>query len=374
MARELVTVVAGGREFRRWKGVTIGLGAKQAARSFTLRAAEPETWLGRDWPLQPGNTVEVYATGTLILRGVIDSYAPSFSSSAHEVGITGRSKAADAIDSSAVHKTGRIENKTIEEVARELDKQGVGFKAKGISGLRKIPLVQIVPGETIFRTLDALARSQGVLLVGEADGSVAITKAGKNGRHAGQIAEGVHILEASATLSAAGKNSPVIVKGQRRLGTGKDATRIRKVVTDDTVKRFRPLIVVHDEDADPERAEERAKWHVRRAAGQSVRAQVKVYGWRDEAGALWDPTKLVWLNSPRLRIDQDMAIESASLTQDEQGTTATLSLVDPRALGGEAKDAKGDSGGQWAIGGATGTLADEDAELGAGIGFPWGDQ
>ena len=96
---------------------------------------------------------------------------------------------------------------------------------------------------------------------------------------------------------------------------------------------------------DATRLKERARWQASRNAGWSTTATVKVKGWRDDAGELWSPEKLVFVESKRLKISQAMAIKTVRLIQNGEGTITTMSLVDPRALGG--KDAKGKSNKAW---------------------------
>ena len=67
---------------------------------------------------------------------------------------------------------------------------------------------------------------------------------------------------------------------------------------------------------------------------------------RDESGKIWEPGKLVWVESAFLDIAQDMLIERVSYQQDDGGSIATISLTDPRSYGGEG--GKGNkSGSTW---------------------------
>lgn len=354
MTDEIVSIVAGGKRYQAWERVAITAGAAQAARSAQIIAADPDAKFGDEWTFRPGTFVEIYAGGDIIVAGYVDDYSPEFDETSHKATIEVRSKSKDAIDSSAEHATGEIRDKDLEGVAKELDKFGVGFKAKGVQ-LAKIPLHRIIPGATVFHELEVLARSQGLLLIGEADGSVAITKAGKNGRHAGALLEGRNILRASAKISEKGKHSSVKVKGQRAFGVGDQSLRIEHEEKDETVDRYRPLIVVAEGDTDRDRVKLRAAYHIARSTGNSVKASITVPGWRDEAGELWDPKKLVYLESKRLKIAQDMAIESVAFNQSNEqgglGTHAVLSLVDPKALGGDKKSSKGKSAKDWKTGG-----------------------
>ena len=343
MAKEFVTIAVGSTQFSTWERVEVGAGAK-AARSFRFEAAEPDDVGFDDWPLAPDNPCSVYASGDLIVMGYIEDYEPAFDPNSHRATISGRSKAADAIDSSALHPTGCFEGKHLGQIMQELDQFGIGYQVK--TQLDTIPMHQLVPGATVHQEGDVLARAAGVLMIGNADGSVNITTASEFGRHAGALVEGVNFKSGSAKLSTRHKNSEVHVKGQARRGHGAKNLRIHKVAKDQTVKRYRPKLIVHEGDCDDKRAQKRADWHVARQSGREVQATITLYGWRDQDGALWDPQKLIYVESPKLKIDQDMAIQNLTFHQGESGTFTKLELVDPQALGG--KNAKGKSNGAWA--------------------------
>ena len=357
MPKENVAIVVGDSAYTTWESVDIGFGAK-ANRSFSFVAAEPNAAIDIDWPLAPGNACSVYssqspilsganlAADDLLFTGYIDDYDPELEPESHKATITGRSKGQDATDCAALHPTGCFQNKTIADIAQELDQFGIGYKAVG--QLEQIPMHQLVPGSTLHQELEVLCRSQAQLLVGNVDGSVNITTAANYGRHAGALVEGVNFKKGSAKLSVRHKHSEVHVKGQARRGDGAKNLRIHQVSKDTTVTRYRPRLIVAEGDTDAQRAQKRADWHVARQSGLEVTATLVVYGWRDAAGALWDAQKLIYVQSPRLKIDQDMAIQDAKLHQGADGTYATLSLVDPQALGG--KSAKGKSNKAWQTG------------------------
>jgi prophage tail gpP-like protein len=349
MAFETVTVTAGGYVYSTWVETTVEAGAAQAARSFSIIAAEPDQSIGQGWPLRPGVEVEVKASGDLLLKGFIDDYAPEFGPDYHRAVITGRSKAKDPIDSSAIHETGEWKKKKITEVANDLLDP---FRLKldsDLDDLKPIPFWRIVPGATVFEEIEAMARSQGALVIGTADGGMKLTRADKFKLHAGSLREGVNIRRASARLSEKDKHDKVYARGQKNKGSGKDAHRLEYVSRDKTVERHRPLLILAEGDTDKDRLKERGDWQVERSAGWSTTATIEVVGWRDDAGALWDPEKLVFVESKKLKISQTMAIKQVRFLQNnDEGTIATLSLVDPRALGG--KDAKGRSNAAWETG------------------------
>lgn len=345
MGDEVVTVIAGGGQWTAWKKVSVKASFQDAARSFTITAAAEPGGAATAWAFKVGTAVDILFNGSLACRGYVDRYQPKLSR--HKVAtvtISGRSKSQDFIDSSADHDTGQFKDKTPQEIGAELDKFGVGIATD--EQLDKVPVYRITPGETAFRCVEKLCREQGVFAVGQADGSIKITKGGKQ-RHAGALIEGVNMEECEADHNGSGRHSDVKVRGQRPIGHGEDNLQIEGTAQDGDVGRYRPVIIVHDGDTSKDRATKRAKTRRDREAGNSLKANVTVQGCHDDGGTLWEPGNLIFTQSQFLDITQDMAIESIELTQDrDDGSLTYLALVDPRALGGQGGKG-GSAGAAW---------------------------
>ncbi|WP_316197728.1 phage baseplate assembly protein [Bradyrhizobium sp. SZCCHNS2002] len=339
---EVVTVIAGGRQWTAWRRVLVRASFQDAARSFQIEAAAEPGGAATAWTFKAGTEIDILFNGSLACRGYVDRYQPKIGQHRRaEITISGRSKSQDFIDSSAVHDTGQFKSKDPQEIAATLDKFGVGIAAD--VPLTKVPIYRITPGETAFRCLEKLCREQGVFPVGQADGSILITKGGRK-RHAGAILEGVNMEEGEADHNWSGRHSDVIVRGQKPYGHGEDALQIEGIARDAEVGRYRPVIVFHDGDTDKDRARKRAQTRRDREAGNSLKASVTVQGFRDDGGTLWEPGSLIFTQSQFLDVNKDMAIETVTWSQDRtDGSLSVLSLVDPRALGGSG--AKGGSAG-----------------------------
>jgi prophage tail gpP-like protein len=345
MGDEFVTVSAGGGLWSAWRRVMVRASFQEAARSFQIEAAVERGGAATAWTFKAGTSLDILFNGDLACRGYVDRYQPKLGQhKTAEAAISGRGKSQDFIDSSAVHDTGQFKNKTPQEIGAELDKFGVGISTD--EQLKKVPVYRITPGETAFRCVEKLCREQGVFPVGQADGSIKITTGGK-GRHAGGLIEGVNIIEIEADHNFSGRHSDVIVRGQKPYGHGEDALQIEAKARDAEIGRYRPVIVIHDGDTDKDRAKKRASTRRDREAGNSLKANVTVQGFRDDGGALWEPGWLVFVESAFADVHQDMAIESVTFSQDrESGSLSVLSLVDPRALGGKGGKGGG-AGGAW---------------------------
>lgn len=340
---ELVTVEAGGQNYGGWKSMSVKASIREAARTFTLSTTERAILFATEWAFPPGTPIKITTNEDLLVDGYVNSYAPSFDANSHAITIEGRSAAQDLCDCAAVSDTGYWENKTVLDIAKDLDKFGAGVTSD--VPLNKIPMFNLYQGETAFEAIERAMRQEGVTGLGEPRG-MKITNAKAAKRHAGGLREGVNILRGNATLTDNQRHSEVTVKGQRREGTEDDDLHIEEKSTDGGVKRYRPKILVAEGDTDKGRARERAKHETNRGKGLSVKATITTQGFRDDGGSIWLPNKLVYVWSPTLKIDGDLLIENVTYDQDgDGGSLATLSLVNAAAYQGDG--GTNSSSGEW---------------------------
>lgn len=345
---EIVTLAVGGKRLKGFQEVNITRSTENATISFALKATNP-AWSDDAWALKVGAEVELTANGTLVAKGYIDEYeSTEGEGDSKEVSISGRSKSQDFVDCPpAKHKTGRIENKTLVDAAKEFDEFGVGIKTD-VADLRPIPKIQRGPEETAFQTIERYAKAEGVMLVGEPDGSINITRVGQK-RHAGVIEHGKKpILRISVKYSAKDKKSPVITKSQSDLGVEDSALRREQKVYDDTVGRYRPAIRFLEREGGDRDVKRRGEWKRLRQHGSGTQVNLSLAGWRDKGGTLWTPGHLVAVSWPAERLDQDLSVSTVTFTQNDKGTIAALTLVEPKSQGGSASSGGGKKGGKAA--------------------------
>ncbi len=347
MGPEIVTVTAGGQAWAAFEEFDVEAAANEAARSFKLQIAAAVGGTPTSWVFSAGTLVTVSSNGDPLAVGYVDRYQPQLKSHTHAlIHVSGRSKAQDIIDCSALHPTGNFQNQTVLQIAQALDQFGVGFTTDQV--MQPIPFYQLTPGESVFRCVEKLCRQQGLILAGQPDGSVKITRCGTITQS--PLIEGYNCKGLSADHNWAGRHSQVITRGQRPIGSGAANLQIQQQALDPSVTRFRPLIVHIDEDTDNGRALARAQWQLAREAGHALKAEVTVQGFHDDSGLLWTPGNLTFVDSDFLAIEQVMAIEKVKYTQKRNqhahgaggggshgignGSETHLSLTDPQALGG----------------------------------------
>lgn len=351
---EYVTLTVDGYVLEGWQSVEVTRSAQHGAIAFTLEATNP-TWSAPAKALRRGRSVEIRTSpdqgtarrggGDLLCAGAIDTYNSHIAVRSKSVTISGRSKGRDAIDCPPVkHKTGRVENKTLVDVAKEFDEFRIGFSTD--QELDKIPMVQREPREPMLATIEREARRQGLLLAAQPDGSIKLTRANTK-RHAGALVEGQSpTREWDINVAPHMKRSPIVVRGQKRLGTGKDGLRQEQQDDGDDDVGHRPHLVLAEGDYTLKDLQKRAKWERLRAAGHGIQVTPCVSRWRDDNGELWDPGRLMAIRVPSEDIDQDLTLSLAKFSQkigEANGTMANLTFVDPKALGGKAGQGKSDA-------------------------------
>ena len=121
------------------------------------------------------------------------------------------------------------------------------------------------------------------------------------------------------------------VKAQAR---GKNNSKA--VVRDEEITRYRPLVIIAEDQALNAPAAERAKWEKNIRMGKSERFRAKVQSWyqQGDTGVLWAPGLNVSLTSPYAGFEnEDFTIASVVYKQnDRDGTVCELELADPFAF------------------------------------------
>ncbi len=316
---------------------TLTAGAEQAVRTASFDIA----WNGPGLPCDEDVKCTISVSGELWLTGVTRDVNCSHGETDRTYSLSVVSATVDATETSIDHPTGFLENCDLKAIGAAFDTAKIGVEC-GIATLKKA-VHQINPGDTLFKTLETEARANGALLYDTPQGKLKITDK-PEGRHKGALVKGVNIIKASSTLSGRFNYSEVKVRGQASFGT-KGTALSPEAEAKGTADRKRTLIIYHEGEATSERLKKRAGWEAKRSAGKGKAASITVPGWRDEGGTLYAPNFLIPVQDPWIGLDQDMIISGVSLEQDgDGGTTATLTLKDPRALGGEnprGKSAKG---------------------------------
>lgn len=206
-----------------------------------------------------------------------------------------------------------------------------GIEVVDETGVGVVPGFKTNPGDTVFETLEQLARAKGVLLTTDGRGRLVICRASK--KKAATVLElGKNVFEGKGKFSMRDRFSSVTVIGQTaatETWNGKSASQQKTVVTDAAVPRHRPLVLVADQEH--QGANKRAQWEVNVRYGKGNQATYTVYGWKD-GDALWTPNVLVRIVDPFMGLEATWLVGSVGWTLDERGYRSELTLNPPEAF------------------------------------------
>ena len=193
-----------------WKRISIRRALGRVAGTFDLNVTE--RWPGQDVsrPIQPGAACRVLVDGLAVITGYVDDVRISCSASEHSVTVRGRDKTGDLVDCCAPSM--QLAGASLAVIARNLCAP-FGIEVVDGAGADTVPGFKINPGDTVFETLDQLARAQGVFLTTDGEGRLVLARAGRE--KAGTVLElGKNVMESRGSFSMADRYSEITVLGQ----------------------------------------------------------------------------------------------------------------------------------------------------------------
>lgn len=341
---ELVLEV-GGQLWRGWTELSVSRSIEAVAGSFELTLTDLwEAGRRRRIDVHPGAACRILVEGPRgaepLITGHVDEVAPAYDAGRHQVRISGRDAAGDLVDCSAVHApSGEWQDSGLHAIATDLCRPfGIPVWMAVAAG-PAFASFRIQEGETVWECLERACRMRQVLAISDGRGGIVITRPGQARRSGHTLAgPGAPILRAEGSSSLRDRHSAYIVKGQGPLAdlvAAEDAAGAQGTASDPGVRRHRPLIVVA-EDSAAEGAlslEGRARFEAAVREGRSRRITLTLAGWRDAAGALWQPLTTLRLADEFLAVDAELLVAGVAFARDANaGSTATLTLTGRHAF------------------------------------------
>ncbi|MFC3716799.1 phage baseplate assembly protein [Luteimonas soli] len=325
-------LIVAGRAHAGWNRIRVHRGLEEIAGTFDLGVAE--RWSATVPPLEvrAQDACAVRVDGQTLITGHIDRAAISYDAHNHGNTVSGRDATGDLVDCAAEHGKGEWRNASIAQIARDLCKPfGIQVSVAGDVGA-PFDRYAIEPGETAFDCIERAARQRGVRLLSDGRGGlvVGVTPAAQAGV---SLVEGENLLSCEVANDASQRFSKYRVIGQRSGDddtNGASAAQIKATADDAGVVRYRPQVVLVEDQGDIASFQKRARWEASVRAARALTATVRVQGWSNGSG-LWAPNQLVRLAAPTARIDRELLVRDVDLVVDQSGTFAELVLTPPDA-------------------------------------------
>lgn len=330
MTGQEVELTIDGKIYAGWKQVEIVRGIDALTGSFSVTAAARADGDDADFQFKANTAVKVAIGGETVITGWIETVEPSFDAESHAIALAGRDRTLDLVDCSAIHKPGTWRNAKIETIAAELAKPfGISVTAKASTGepLKRFALQQ---GESVQEAIERLLRYRGLLHVTTTDGDVEIITPA-TGAAALTLKRG-SFLSGTARHDVSERFGEYVVKGQ---GSGDDETNGKAAAgpkasaKDPAIKRYRPLMIVGEEQSTAASLEKRANWEATTRAGRAQEVTGIVQGFHDPDGKLWEPNSVIGVDEPHFFIDSPMLIVGTVYRKDDGGSTTELRLSPP---------------------------------------------
>ena len=331
--RDKVELIIAGRAYGGWTDVEIDYGIDSIAHQFTLSLTERGEGGAQELPVDAGSECRVTIGGETVITGYIDAINASVDSQNHGITASGRSKAADLIDCSAIGTPSSWSNRKFEAIAADLVKPlGISIVARSDTGA-PFAKFAVQTGESVFEALERMAKLRSLLLISTSAGAVEIVTPTPKGA-AIRLVQGQHFKAITGRHDVSQRFSQYLIKGQSAGSdsvNGKAAAHVKASATDPAIERYRPLMIVAEDQANAASMSARAKWEATVRAAKAQGADVTLPTWRDPTGQLWQPMQRVRLVSQWVNIDADLLITNVSLRLSQDESTATLTLAYPDA-------------------------------------------
>jgi prophage tail gpP-like protein len=333
---EEIALVLGGQTWRGWESIRVLRSLEMIAGAFELTVTE--RWPGQQdrAGIKPGAPCSLTIGGEPVIVGFVDTVRAQYDAQAHKVTVQGYDATSDLVDCSILIGHAAIpDGPAVAMVERICDLFEIKVSADVPQAQTKIVNNCIQFSETAFEAISRICALAGLLPVSDGKGGLLLTNAGSAGERAAIIL-GENVLRGEGVSSMHNRYSFYLAAGQTAASDNVDprsAVIGSGKAVDPGVLRFRPLVI----DAEvgypgKDYYETRARWEAAVRIGRALRATMTVRGWRDDAGALWQPNTLARVKDDFLAIDGELLISGVELTLDDEGTLATLTLTRRQAF------------------------------------------
>jgi prophage tail gpP-like protein len=331
-----------GQSYGGWEKISVTTSLDALAGIF--EATVNDRWPGQpqQWAVQTGDAVQVLIGGVLRITGWVDEVEPKEGAEEHEIVIRGRGRCGDLVDCSAMNQPGRWTGRQLEQIVTDLCSPfSISVSAMADTGA-PFAAFALQQAESVKDAIDRLCQQRGVLPMETPTGDLVIVNPGTSAAD-GTLTLGAvgNIKDGSAKHSAAERFSLYVVKGNRQgndQDSGATVAQVTAQATDPAVTRYRPLMILAEDQADTGSATDRAKFAATVRAGRSQTGKLIVQGDADASGNLWSPNTLVPVNAPDLGLVDTLLIQEVKLECSDNGTTAEIHVIRPEAYSlGEVK-------------------------------------
>ncbi|MBL9102169.1 MAG: hypothetical protein JNL82_14490 [Myxococcales bacterium] len=337
-------------DFVDWTSVAVTRSLDALADSFQLNISTGFRNGQPSMQIEEQDECQILLDDEVVLSGYVDTVDRKYDATSSTLSVTGRSRAGDLCDCTAIHKPWK--NTPGLTIASDLCKPFGIAVSSDVGPLPDERYFKLGKSDTVFDVLDRLAREAGLRVVSDPDGSIRFTKTGITRYPDVLIATGYNVITGSMRRSAEERYSNYVFKTQIPSTddfSGDAAASVKFSVVDDGVLRYRPLVV--HVDGRPRNTkgqfvagvevhhplEPQARWELHTRAGKARELVYEIgdpadmeASWRHKHG-IWEPNVIVAVRDSEFGIDMELLVKEVVLTLDDRGTRSLATLCHPAA-------------------------------------------
>ncbi|APJ03941.1 phage baseplate assembly protein [Silvanigrella aquatica] len=321
----MIQLKANGKIFEGWLTAHVTRSLAAISGSFEISYTDRWSGQGEKWQLKAGDECELSYKGQPIIKGYIDAISTSYTGTSRSLSVRGRDKTGDLVDSSNLSDAKEFKGKSLKDMASTLASPfGVSVAARCSGASAPIEKVSIQQNETVWETIDRLAKYQGVLAYPDAKGGLILNEVSSEVSES--LVEGENILSCSVEQNETEKFNTYMVIASTSDPDEKHKTAIAKV-TDSSVKRPRLKTLLTHKAITKDEALERAKWEMAQKISKSLNINISCSDWIHSRKKIWEINSIVSVKAPACGVNGLFLIEETKFVCDENGLKTELKLV-----------------------------------------------
>lgn len=328
-AGDSVSLRVDGMAYAGWTSVRITRGIDRAAADFDLGVTR------QYWPIRAGSRAEIWIGGDRVLTGFVDDVEKRQDARSRSIAVQGRSLTCDIVDCSTALRPGQWANVGLARIVADLLKPyGVAFALQADAGA-VIADFRVQQEESVITALHKLAGLRGLLVSDDADGRLLLFRPGTARAAALVVGARGNVKSFSSRVSQRDRFHTITVRSQQGGFDIDDPALIsgpEGSASDGAIRPSRRLVLSANAAADSLRCRDQAAWEVAKRAGQGLRVEVTVPGWRQSPGGpLWQVNQLAPVINADDGLEAELLIAEVGFELAEQGSITRLVLAPPSA-------------------------------------------
>ncbi len=330
----------GGNRYDGWTDIQMQKSMFSITGSFSLGGTDIFPNDFQKWGFSMGDPCKVQIDNQTIINGYVEDIPIFYDAKGHNIQISGRDKTGDLVDCSFIETDQEWKGQSVAQIVTNLCAPfgiGVVTDSSVLTEAFQEPkeTFKAQMGMSIFEMIKPMLDDKAILPVAYADGNLTLTRAGAEKTY-DSLELGKNIKSGNINQSFKDRFSRYIVKGQ---GIGNDDKDIASytgpegIFNDEEVTRYRPLIILPDNEINSGGCRARAQWEYSNRAGASISVSYEVQDWVQSNGQIWPLNAKVPVKDHFLGINGTMLIVEVLFgISNDSGKTTILSLLDPNAL------------------------------------------